>query len=436
MEISVLRRVKLLLVSSSVFALACGADRVTAADAPLVPGTVRDGLLVSTPADEGIDAIALDSLVTQAKAEHSDALVVLRSGKLVYESLFGGADDPIAVMSVSKSMVGVAVGFLIADGKLASIDEPVAKVLPNFAAVDSRKAAITYRHLLTQTSGLDPARAFGLGNDIEQRALVTRCLFAPGTSWQYSNNGIDILGLAVGKLAGVPLDQYLSQRLFQPLGISKFSWIHDVRGVPYGAGELSLRPIDLAKIGEVILDHGVWNGRTVIQRDWIKQSFTQSNSFEIDYGLLWWLPVNSPELVGVTSDLLVQWVGNGLSPAIATKLQALVGQTFFSVSAVGAAISAQLTADEFTQLGNLVTKGDHVQAARLVQAAPGSSFYGEGWLGQYLDIVPNRALVAVRMRRALASDYADQSVELNAFGTFLPAALRLVPSAASPLAPQ
>ena len=97
MEISVLRRVKLLLVSSSVFALACGADRVTAADAPLVPGTVRDGLLVSTPADEGIDAIALDSLVTQAKAEHSDALVVLRSGKLVYESLFGGADDPMPV---------------------------------------------------------------------------------------------------------------------------------------------------------------------------------------------------------------------------------------------------------------------------------------------------------------------------------------------------
>lgn len=416
--------------------VACGSDRITAtSDAPLVPGTVRDGLVVSTPLAEGIDVGALDSLVTQAKVEHSEALIVLRNGKLVYQNYFGTVDEPILVMSVSKSMVSLAVGFLIAEGKLASLDEPVSNVLPGFADVDPRKAAITYRHLLSQTSGLDPARAFAFTNDIESRAISSRCLFSPGTSWQYSNNGIDILGLLVGKLAGTTIDKYLDQKLFQPLGITRFAWGHDGSGVPYGAGELALRPIDLAKIGQTILDHGVWNGRTIIQPSWISQSFVQSSPYQLSYGLLWWLPINSPTVVAITQDLLVQWVGNGLSPAIAAKLQPIVAQPFSGTTELRSAIAAKLTPGELAELSTLEATGDHIEGYRLIQAAPGSSFSGQGDLGQYLDVVPNRQLVAVRMRRKRASD-VGRIPEVDTFIDFLPMALRLVPNNAAPLAPE
>jgi CubicO group peptidase (beta-lactamase class C family) len=114
-------------------------------------------------------------------------LVVLRNGKVVYENYFGTKDEPIRAMSATKSIVSLAVGLLVDEEKLASIDEPVAAMLPGFANNDPKKARITYRHLLTGTSGLSPTRApFVSTVDIEKFVVVTsRCLFEWGTSWQY-----------------------------------------------------------------------------------------------------------------------------------------------------------------------------------------------------------------------------------------------------------
>ena len=97
-------------------------------------------------------------------------------------------------------------------------------------------------------------------------------------------------------------------------------WLKDSRGVQFGAGELSIRPIDLAKIGQMILDGGVWNGRRIIAKSWLDQSYVQGSSIKIGYGLLWWLSVNDPQRFAITNDLLLQWVGNGLSPSVADKL--------------------------------------------------------------------------------------------------------------------
>ena len=115
---------------------------------------IRDGFVVETPASEGIDPDALELLITRAEEEHSDALVIVKNGKLVFESYFGGKDEPMMAMSVSKAFVSIAFGFLLAEGKLASLDEPITKTLPDFAVVNPKKAKMTCRHLLTQTSGL------------------------------------------------------------------------------------------------------------------------------------------------------------------------------------------------------------------------------------------------------------------------------------------
>jgi CubicO group peptidase (beta-lactamase class C family) len=376
---------------------------------------LKEGLVVGDPEAEGIDASALTKLVAKAKAQHSEALVVLKNGKLVYEDYFGLADEPIVAMSASKSFTSLAFGFLVAEGKLASLDELVSKTLPGLAS-DPRKAKITYRHLLTQTSGIDPKRAGGSKGDIEAHALEVSCLFEPGTSWQYSNNGVDLLAALAGKLAGKPMDEYLNEKLFHPLGIADVDWKRDKKGVPLGAGEMRIRPLDMAKVGQAMLDRGKWRSAQVIPETWTQLSFAQSNTFEPLYGLLWWrsAPVTA---IGLTDDLLAQWKTGGLDPAIAAKAQPLVGQKYPTWSKYQTAMTMLLTLDERNALDAVVKAGDHLTYVRDLELGAVTAYDAAGWLGQFLVVAPEKNLVAVRMRRARDSDYGS-GPEVDGFSTF------------------
>lgn len=118
---------------------------------------MREGLVLGEAGAEGIDPGALENLVTLAKTEKSEALVILKNGKLVFEDYFGGKDEPIMAMSASKSFVSIAFGLLLAEGKLGSLDDLVVSTVPTFAAADPRKATMTYRHLIDTGIGLASA---------------------------------------------------------------------------------------------------------------------------------------------------------------------------------------------------------------------------------------------------------------------------------------
>ncbi len=405
---------------------ACKTDAPTANtpdDAPTpAPITDREGLPVSTPAAEGISDSALQVLIANAKAEQSDAVVILRNGKVVYEYYYGSANATILAMSASKSFVGLAYGFLLADRKLASLDEPVVTQLPAFANVDPRKASITYRHLLSHSSGLDQTRDMG---DIEAKALESRTVFAPGTGWQYNNAGVDLLALLAGRLAGKPMDQYLNEKLFVPMGITSVSWVRDRRGVPLGAGEMRIRPIDMAKVGQAILDGGQWQGKQVIPSDWMATSAAASTTFAPDHGLLWWRLVNYTA-IGITSDLLTQWRSMGAPDSTMAKLQPLVAESYTAPSAYYAAMAARLTPAEYTAFMNWLAASNHMPYYRVLGTTPSLGFSAQGWLGQYLTIFPEKRLVAVRMRRALPEDYKSPTEQFG-YRAFSSNVFRLVP---------
>jgi CubicO group peptidase (beta-lactamase class C family) len=400
---------------------ACSRDNPTAPasscreDAPLP---------VSTPLAEGIDTTNLSLLVSHAAQQNTEALVVVHNGKVVYENYFGHAVEPIMAMSATNSFVSLGYGLLLAEHKLASLDERVTRLVPSYADVDSRKASTTYRHLLSQTSGIGPGRAGS--TDIERYAIQSQALFVPGTGWQYSNNGVDFLAALAGNLAGEPLDQYLRDEIFCPLGITRVTWVRDSRGVPLGAGEMSILPMDLAKVGQTVLDGGRWRGAQIIPPAWIDSSWAPSSSFEPTYGLLWWRTQNGITM-GIPDNLLNQWVGNGLSPSITAKLQPLTAGQYKSFSTMYADVAARLTADEYDTLTRLFATGDHVPQYRVLDAVPGFSRYMSGWLGQYLDIVPSKGLVVVRMRRARSSDYVPGAVETDNFPSIFSDVYRLVP---------
>ncbi len=382
----------------------------------------KEGLVVSTAAREGIDTVALARLMANARDQGSEAIVILRNGHIVAEDYLGFIDRPIYAMSASKSIVSLAYGFLLADGKLASLDEKVVNTLPGFAGADARKATMTYRQLLTQTAGIDPSRATR-EDDIELHGMSARCVFAPGTGWQYANGGVDLLADLAGRLAGKKLDVYLDEKLFRPLGITSDSWIKDGQGVPYGAGELAIRPLDLAKIGQAMLDGGKWSGTQVIPAGWVAEVSRISNPYEPRYGLLWWrgAPVLS---VGLTQDLLDQWRAYGLSDSTAAALQLLVGRPFDGWTSLHVAIGERLTVPQMSGFEAVLT-GDHIPGYRPLSVGPMAYYAALGWLGQQLIIVPDKKLVAVRMRRARTLDYTSPT-EMDGYPGFPSDVLALV----------
>ncbi|MBL0937636.1 MAG: serine hydrolase [Gemmatimonadaceae bacterium] len=361
-------------------------------------------------------------MIAKSKAEQSDAVVILRNGKVVYEYNYSVDNSPIVAMSASKSFVALAFGYLLADRKLTSLDEPVVTQIPTFADADPRKASITYRHLLSHTSGLNPTRDAG---DIEANAIKSRTVFAPGTGWQYNNAGVDFLAVLAGRLAGRPMDSYLNEKLFLPMGITTVNWRRDSRGVPLGAGEMLIRPLDLAKVGQAILDGGQWQGKQVIPLDWMATSTAASTTFAPDHGFLWWRLVDYTAF-GVTSDLLTQWRSMGAPDSTMAKLQPLVAESYTAPNAIYAAMAARLTAAEYAAHMNWLAVGDHIPYYRVLRTGRSVGFAALGWLGQNLTIIPEKQLVAVRMRRAIAADYTSPT-ELNGYPAFSVDVFRLVP---------
>ncbi len=396
---------------------------------PTPPPEVREGFVVSTPEAEGIDAAALEKLEAKAKAEHSEALVIVKNGKLVYENYFGFANEPLVAMSASKSFVSIAYGFLLAEKKIESLDEPVVKKLPAFAGDEKTsawKSKVTYRHLLAQTSGLDPTRSFGQEADIEAKGNADACIFEPGTSWQYSNNGVDMLAAIAKHLAGKPMDEYLNEKLFRPLGIADVEWMRDSKGVPRGAGEMFIRPVDMAKVGQTMLEAGKWKGEQIVPQGWSAESFAQSSAIEPLYGLLWWrdAPVKA---VGLTGEVVAQWRGQGLADETIAKVEPLVGKKYADHKAFVAALQSRLTTTELYALQDILVKGDHVPLYRNLEVGDLRSAYAAGWLGQFLVVAPEKNLVAVRMRRSRPADYEQGKKEVDGFQSFPMDVVKIVP---------
>jgi CubicO group peptidase (beta-lactamase class C family) len=416
------------LAAAALALAACSKDSPTGVGSqdPSAP-VAHDGLAASTAEAEGVSRTKLDKLVADAADQKSEALVVLRNGKIIYESYFGTANESIYAMSASKSFVSLAYGFMLGDHLLASLDEPVVKYDAAFDDVDPRKANVTIRHLLSQTSGLGPWRASvtGGGNDIEAYADRSPLLFAPGAGWQYSNNGIDLLSALTSKIAGKNLDAYLNEKLFAPLGIPATSWALDKNGIPYGAGELRIRAIDMAKVGQAILDGGMWKGAQVIDPNWITQSEAISSTYEPEYGLLWWRDA-APTAYALTNDLLDQWEGNGIDKSITDKLRAGTGTSFATYAEYQTFVRSMITDADRAAINTVLASGDHVPAVRIASAAPAIGYYFSGWLGQYMYVIPSKHIVAVRMRRAIEADYTS-TTETNSFPAFFFDVYQLVP---------
>jgi CubicO group peptidase (beta-lactamase class C family) len=260
--------------------------------------------------------------------------------------------------------------------------------------------------------------------DILAHAERSRCLFEPGTSFQYSNNGVDFLAALAGKLAGKPMNVYLDEKLFRPLGIADIGWMLDDKGVPFGAGEMMIRPLDLAKVGAALATGGQWHGAPVVERSWIEQSSAVGSKLEPTYGLLWWR-MAEVTAVGLTEDIVAGWRRAGAAETTLAKVASIVGRSFPSMSEYRAALHATLKPEELAALNTLLVTSDHLPYFRNFAVGPSSGIVAAGWLGQFLVVMPEKNLVGVRMRRLRESDQGAPG-EVDGFRTFPTEVAKLV----------
>ena len=270
-----------------------------------------------TPATK--EHAAVGALIRRAEAEKTTALVVVKGGDtlLDYRAPGTATDEALVTMSVSKTVVALAVLHLVEQGKIASLDTPAATWIAPWHAPDAR-SAITLRQMLAHTSGLEEERAeTWKGETFRARADKTRLLGPPGARFQYNDNAYDLLALVVHGASGSYLDDYLHATLFGALDVAGAYWMKDAEGHPRAAGELWMRPRDLAKVGELLVARGVYRGKRVVSERSIAQMVAPS-SLNASYGLGVWL--HDGAYVG--KGYLGQWlVADPRSHVVAVRLR-------------------------------------------------------------------------------------------------------------------
>jgi CubicO group peptidase (beta-lactamase class C family) len=232
-----------------------------------------------------MDSADLARLVTFGKQIRLDSLLIARHGHIVLDASYApySAALPHVVNSTTKAVVGSLIAMLLKDGRLDSLDHPVLDFFGDreIANLDDRKKAITIRHLLNMTSGLDWDE--GLGGGKEQSLQELRrdtdwvkyildrpMAHAPGETFYYNSGGSHLLSAVITKLTGKSAADYANEVLFGPLGIAPPTWGHDPQGVSTGGFGLWLKPRDMARFGYLYLRGGRWGDRQLLPPDWIE----------------------------------------------------------------------------------------------------------------------------------------------------------------------
>lgn len=297
----------------------------------------------ATPAEAGFDPGAIETLVRELRqGEHGivDHFVLVREGKKLVDERFHPSHDKVfsdpaeaatpamydyanrnwhpykagthlhTLQSVTKSVTSIAIGLAIDEGAIPGVDTPVGPYLKGRDVhADPRWSQLRLVDLLTMRSGIEWTQPAGTtGYTAEHPTtlmessrdwvpfIVKRPMaFDPGTEFQYVDGASVLLGEVLRQATGERVDDYLKQRLFDPLGIDEFYWKITPAGEADTEGGLYLTADELARIGQLFLQDGRWRGVQIVPAKWVKESTTPHVRLADPgdgpgYGYQWWVP--------------------------------------------------------------------------------------------------------------------------------------------------
>jgi len=251
---------------------------------------------------------------------NTSALLILKDNQLVYENYFLNTENPLEknnnlfiAWSISKSFVSTLTGIAVQEGSIKSIDDLVITYVPELKNTGYEK--VTIKQLLHMTSGVefneDYADFFSdinifsyylaLGLNTHDYIKTLKNNTHQGTHL-YTSIDTEVLAMVIAKATGKPLHQYLTEKIWQPLGMEQDAlWLSDAYANEFAAGGLNANPRDYARFGLLIANQGMWDGKEIISANWLnnigtKENRVSANDYEVyDYSFKWWIPKDTLE---------------------------------------------------------------------------------------------------------------------------------------------
>ena len=277
-----------------------------------LPEKIEGDWEISSLEKEGVDSAKIVKLIKNilaGKFPNTHSVLLVKNGKLILEEYFYGnnRDDLHYLASATKSITSILVGISLDEEMLKNIDQNVYELFPDYEGTEwiDKKYEINVRHLLSMASGIEwdenrPATdsrhdyfAMRRGGDWIRYVFNKNLVALPGQQFNYNGGLSALLGEIIRRTSGLNAEKFSEKYLFGPLGISHYNWLKYNDGSINTGGGLLLKPRDMAKIGQMMLNNGKYNGKKIVSEEWITEStdnYIVPKSFPMGsgYGYQWW----------------------------------------------------------------------------------------------------------------------------------------------------
>lgn len=271
---------------------------------------------LTSPVEVGLNIESLDRAIGKANnLPRFQSMLVVKDGKLALEQYFHGntADSLNDVRSITKSVVSLLTGIALDQGMIQNLDETLGSYLhPEIEELSAEVQAIRIRDLLMMTAGFEWDETTGpsynewyLSGDHIGSIANHPLADSPGNTFTYNSATVHLLGVLLETATNMPLEDFADQYLFGKMGIERSRWEELTEGYVNGGSGIDLRPRDLARLGQLILQKGNNGTNQIVSSDWVEQStnpqFTWRSSYgvvqQMSYGFLWWTNDGPPTAV-------------------------------------------------------------------------------------------------------------------------------------------
>lgn len=272
------------------------------------PIDLNDGLILSTPEDENMNATELTTIYDDVYNDENlwslRSLLVFRNEKIVAETYLKDYEDITnkqIVWSCTKQVMGVLTGIAIDEGLIDNINDPISNYFDEELLNHSDKDDITIKNLITMRSGInysndeqtDDILQIKPDNSIE--LILDRPVNATqGTEFHYNDGNPHLLSGLIQKVTGVPTDEWAEEFLFSKIEMTNYNWVRYKDGVTLGGFGIETTPRELSKIALCVSNNGKWKGEKVINENWIDQMTAAQvpiNNSDFSFGYFWWVDV-------------------------------------------------------------------------------------------------------------------------------------------------
>jgi CubicO group peptidase (beta-lactamase class C family) len=312
---------------------------------------------VAQPEQVGLNPASVAAFLAFERKAGTYGLTIFKDGKRI--AGFGETNVRM-IYSVTKAVTSMAVGRLVTEGKWSDLDAPIGNYLSELK--DDPKGVVTIRQLMSHTSGIRDARdenghvlkEWNTARDWLAAAIAQPMENTPGLVFKYNNQGPVLIGAAVERTTGERLDKFVARTIFAPLCITDYRWLTDHAGHAGAYTGLSLSALDLAKLGQLMLDRGSWHGARILSPEWVSESaFHASQTVNPKIGLIWFLQQDA----GRPLPTIVSHSGDGGQYILLFPNQGIVVSRVRSVD--------EVPGDNFPQ-----RSADHLIRAKVAAALP------------------------------------------------------------------